>query len=204
MGHQRVIRGAKIDEPAPILELPQQNGHRMEGTSNHGRPLLRHRICVLHHSNIAELDKGGFRRGVHRQIGPLPGRRGAVEVQEVEVPRVVRGLEEPLEPATVALSSGDQVGQARGLRRSEGARGSAEIGGAVGFEGAEGSNEEEEERKERDHEKEHHPLGIDRESVDDAMGLPHRLPGGLDLGFRHRRRPIRSAEVQKGRTTFGK
>lgn len=50
--HEGIIGRAEIDEPVPLLPLPQQDRHRVERDRDHRRPLIRHHIRIPDNPHI--------------------------------------------------------------------------------------------------------------------------------------------------------
>lgn len=178
LGHEGVIRGAEVDEPAPIRELPQEDRDAMEGATDHRRALIRHRIRAPHHPDVPELPERRLRADELLQIRPLVRRRGEVEVEEVVVPGVVERAEEPPHPRPVAGGAGDHVGEPR--RRRRGGRvtpptgDSGEIRGPPGPERREDEGEGEERREEEEDDR----SPLEENPIDDPMGPPHGVGWG--------------------------
>lgn len=119
MGHYRVFGRIKVDEPIPIRSNPEQDRGAVEGGGKCRGAARVSEIRLPHDVHVPGGSEGRDVPGGEGEALALVLRGGAVEVEEVEVPGVVDGVEEAEEPVAVAGRAGEEVSE-RGGRRGGG------------------------------------------------------------------------------------
>lgn len=127
MSNKRVIGGAEVDEPVPAAR-PEEDGHCVEGGTEHGWPTVGDEIRLPHDPDIAGGPEHRVSRHEPRELGSLSLPGAQLEVDEVEVGRVVEGPEETRELHGVAPGCRDQISEGDGV----GGVGPVEVGGDGG------------------------------------------------------------------------
>ncbi|RWV90283.1 hypothetical protein GW17_00047528 [Ensete ventricosum] len=119
LGHQRVFGRIKIDEPIPLRSNPEQDRGAVEDGGECRGATRVGEIRLPHDVHVPGGSEGRNVPGGEGEALALVRRGGAVEVEEVEVPGVVDGVEEAEEPVAVAGRAGEEVSE-RGGRRGRG------------------------------------------------------------------------------------
>lgn len=113
MSHERIIRGAEIDEPVPLSSFPEQNGSSVKRVRHHGGPTVRDEISFLDHMNVPKPSEQGRVSNVSVEILSLLGRRSSVQMNHVAVVGMVESQKGSPEGLPVAGGSGNQVSESR-------------------------------------------------------------------------------------------
>jgi hypothetical protein len=161
LGEKGVVGGVERDEPVPLRIQPEHRGGRTERGGEAGRSHWGARGGPAHDIDVREGAHGGSgARDGRGELGALGGRRVGGEVEQVAVPGVVDGEEQPQELPAVPPAAREQVGEGG---RCGGA--SAHVGGwreareeCGGGGEARERGEEEQERDEGDGDEREQPL----------------------------------------------
>jgi hypothetical protein len=112
LGEKRVVGGAKRDEPVPLRIEPEHRGGGAERGGKAGGAHWGARGGPAHDMNVPEGAHGGSgARGGRGELGALGIRRVGGEVEQVAVPGVVDGEEQPQELPAVPSAAREQVGE---------------------------------------------------------------------------------------------
>lgn len=117
--NKRISIGAEANEPVPVPREAEQDGGGMEAKRDRGGPFGVGEIGLPHDVNVLRGFKDGV--GLHGDGHELAlcMRGGSVEVEEVDIERVVYCVQEAKDPCGIAPGTGDEVGDG-GRRRGRG------------------------------------------------------------------------------------
>jgi len=161
LGEKGVVGGVERDEPVPLRIEPEHRGGRTQRGGEAGGAHWGARGGPAHDIDISEGAHGGCgARDGRGELGALGGRRVGGEVEQVAVPGVVDGEEQPQELPAVASPPREQVREGRrrgGAPAHVGGRREAREERGRGGEARE-RGEEEQERDEGDGDEREQPL----------------------------------------------
>lgn len=107
----------KIEKPAPPIRDPEEKRGAVKDDSDSGGTTGISAARAANDMDIAMTAKGGDGLNGASKAKALVPRSGEVEVEDVEVPGVVYGVEKAKETGCVTVGAGEEVGQGRGRRR---------------------------------------------------------------------------------------
>lgn len=112
LGEKGVVGGVERDEPVPLRIEPEHRGGRTQRGGEAGGAHWGARGGPAHDIKVPEgAHGGGGARDGRGELGALGGRRVGGEVEQVAVPGVVDGEEQPQELPAVASPPREQVGE---------------------------------------------------------------------------------------------
>lgn len=102
MSYQRIITSTEINEPVPIAGF-EQRGHGMEGVGQHSGASVCDQIRLSDDPHIVRLHEDWLVRHETDEPPAFAGRCLEVQVEEVEIGRVVNCLEDSFQLAHITL-----------------------------------------------------------------------------------------------------